>query len=162
MLCDAKIPDVQAGYEKGTTALTASLGGDLISGMQLDSDKVVDLGDLVIDNEVAGMVRRIVRGVEVNNETIALDLIGEIGPRGNYLQTLHTMRHFRQEIWVPNLTERKTWNAWEKAGAKDAFARAKDKVREILSAPKPDPLPKDVEKELDMIAIQARLSEERV
>jgi trimethylamine---corrinoid protein Co-methyltransferase len=160
MLCDAKISDVQAGYEKGTTALAAALGGDLISGMQLDSDKLVDLADLVIDNEVAGMVRRIIRGVDVNDETIALDLISEIGPGGNYLSTLHTMRHFREEMWLPTITERKTWNVWEKAGARDAVVRAKERVREVLSTYQPDPLPADVEKELDMIAAKARLSEE--
>jgi trimethylamine--corrinoid protein Co-methyltransferase len=159
MLCDAKISDVQAGYEKGTTGLAASLGGDLISGMQLDSDKMVDLADLVIDNEVAGMIKRIIRGVDVNDEKIAFDLINEIGPGGTYLATLHTMRHFREEIWLPTITERRTWAVWEKEGSRDALARAKETAKEILSSHHPVHLPPDVEKELDVIAASAKLSE---
>ncbi len=160
MLCDAKIPDVQAGYEKGTTALAASLGGDLISGMQLDSDKVVDLADLVIDSEVAGMVRRMMCGVKVDDETIAFDVIRETGPGGNYLETLHTLKHFRGEIWLPDITERRTWSVWEREGCKDGLARSKEKAREILLNHRPERLSMDVEKELDSIVANAKLSEE--
>lgn len=160
MLCDAKIPDVQAGYEKGLTALTASMGGDLISGMQLDSDKAVDLADLVIDDEVIGMTRRIIRGVEVTDETTAVDLISEVGHGGNYLATRHTMKHFRKEIWVPKITERRTWEAWEKDGGRDALSRAQQQAKEVLATHRPAPLPPDVVRELERIAGAAKLAEE--
>lgn len=159
-LCDAKIIDVQAGYEKGITMLAASLGGDLISGMQLDSDKVVDLADLVIDNEVAGMVKRIMLGVSVNNETLAFDVLKEVGPGGTFLSTLHTLKHYRNEIWMPKITERRTWKAWEEDGRKDGLARAREVAKGILANHWPEPLPKDVQKELDQIAAGARLREE--
>ncbi len=160
MLCDAKISDVQAGYEKGITTLAASLGGDLISGMQLDSDKIVDLSDLVIDDEVIGMVKRILRGVNVNDASIAFEVIAEVGPGGTYLDNMHTLQNYRTEIWMPKITERRTWNVWKEDGRKDGLARAKEKAKEILANHSVEPLPKDVQHELDTIAKNARLVEE--
>lgn len=128
--------------------------------MQLDSDKAVDLADLVIDDEVIGMTRRIIRGVEVTDETTAVDLISEVGHGGNYLATRHTMKHFRKEIWVPKITERRTWEAWEKDGGRDALSRAQQQAKEVLATHRPAPLPPDVVRELERIAAAAKLAEE--
>ena len=78
---------------------------------------------MVIDNEIIRMVRHILKGFEVNQETIPLDVIGEVGPGGNYLTTEHTLKHFRRELWFTKLWDRNPWTVWEKEGATEVAER---------------------------------------
>jgi len=83
-------------------------GVGLIWGMgQLESEKTISLGRLVIDDEVIGYCRRMARGLEVSAETIALDLIREVGIGGSYLETEHTLEHFRTSLWQPKISNRR-------------------------------------------------------
>ena len=87
---------------------------------------------------------------EINDDTLALDLIDEVGPDGQYLDHPHTLKHFRDR-WYPELFERGNYNQWQAKGAKDLGERATEKVDEILENHKPQLLPEDMVKALRKI-----------
>ena len=89
----------------------------------------------VIDNEISGMVMRAVQGIEVNDETLAFDLIKKVGPGGHFVSERHTRRHMRSEQYFPQLSDRDDRTKWHAGGAKDARARASERVFEILNKP---------------------------
>ena len=99
---------------------------------------------VVMVDEIAGMIRRLMRGITVNEETLARDVIREVGPGGNFLGEEHTVRHFREEHWFPTLLDRNNYTEWRAAGAKTMGQRVSEKVRHILETHRPDPLPEDV------------------
>jgi len=101
----------------------------------------------VVSDEVIGMVRRITGGIEVNEETMALDLIDEIGPGGEFLTSDHTLKHFR-ENWRPRLISRLPYDKWVDGGKKDLGARANERARHILENHVPRPLDEKVRAEL--------------
>jgi trimethylamine--corrinoid protein Co-methyltransferase len=95
----------------------------------------------VIDNEILGMVMRVVRGIEVNDESLAVDVIDQVGPGGHYLMADHTLQHMRTEFHYPSeVVNRQGWETWQAAGAQDARARARRIARDILANHKPEPL----------------------
>jgi trimethylamine---corrinoid protein Co-methyltransferase len=106
---------------------------------------------LVIDDEIGGQILRILRGFEINEETLALDVIRNVGPGGHYLQTDHTRQHFRHELSLPALADRHTWDTWAANGKKDTFARAQERVEDLLAAHRPIPLPEDRARAVDDI-----------
>ncbi len=140
---DSKVPDAQAAYEKMMTVVLPALAGvdcmSLVGGM-LDFALSASYEQMVIDNEIAGQVLRLVKGFKVDDESLAVEVIKETGPGGNYLQHEHTLKHFREELWIPELTDRSNRVAWETSGAKDIKERAKEKVEDILSSHKPQGL----------------------
>ena len=146
---DSKIPDQQAGYERASNFLMSALGGTNLyvdSTGALETERLCSYEQVAIDNEILQMVYRILRGIEVTDETLALDVIRNVGPLGaHFLSQEHTRRHMRTELWIPDLTDRNTWEGWERAGGKDIRERAKEKVRKILTEHWPKPLSKDVE-----------------
>jgi trimethylamine--corrinoid protein Co-methyltransferase len=149
-MTDAKIPDVQAGFEKAMSAVLAALAGSNFihhaAGM-LENMNMVAPEQFVIDNEILGMAMRVVRGVEVNDDTLALDAIDEVGPGGHYLLSDHTVRHMRSEFYYPSdVVDRQGWEMWQQDGALDAQARAKLIARDILAHHQPEPLDPDVER----------------
>ena len=95
----------------------------------------------VIDNELLGMAMRSVRGIEVNDDTLAMDAIDRVGPGGHFLMDEHTLRFMRTEHYFPsNIFDRQDRETWEKAGSIDAWERAKDAARHFLANHTPDPL----------------------
>jgi len=148
--------DAQAGHEKTLTGLAAALAGtNLIYGPgMLDSGNTLDCAMMVIDDEIARMIRGYVAGVVVDDETLALDEIHAIGPFGDYLSTDHTYAHMRDSS-VSDLLDRRVRSEWEADGALDMRARATAKAREILAEHKPEPLPADVAAELSAIVARA-------
>jgi trimethylamine--corrinoid protein Co-methyltransferase len=96
------------------------------------------------------MVRRIYRGIDVNEETLALDLIDEVGPGGEFLTSEHTLRYFR-ENWYSDLIQRIPHEKWVDEGRKDLGTRANEKAREILENHQPKSLNENVQKELKKI-----------
>lgn len=156
MIIASKIIDAQAGYEKAITALMSGLGGVNIScGMQLDCENLVSFEDHVVNNEIVGAVLRILRGFEVNEETLAVKVIDQMGPEGVYLKSKHTLKHYKTEFWAPEITERRSYKEWFDDGAKDMWQRAKEKTAQILANHKPQPLRPGAEEELDRIARDA-------
>ena len=110
---------------------------------------------LVMGDEVIGMVRRFVQGVEVNPETLARDVIEQVGPGGNFLMEDHTHRHFREEHWIPTLMARQSFDQWSREGKKTMGDRIRDKVRSILETHKVPRLPDSILTELDRIKREA-------
>ena len=157
---DSKIPDQQAGYERGINFLTHALGGTNLyvdATGALEQERLCSYEQVVIDNEILQMVYRILKGIKVTDETLAVDVIEKVGPLGtHFLSQEHTRKYMRKEFWFPDLTDRNRWKAWEKMGAKDIRERAREKAKKILKEHWPKPLPKDIEKDLDRAAREAQ------
>jgi trimethylamine--corrinoid protein Co-methyltransferase len=105
---------------------------------------------LVSMDEVVGMVTRFMQGVEVSDETLALDVIDQVGPGGHFLGEAHTVRHYR-ENWFPRLHDRHNRAGWEQAGAQTLGDRARARVQEILETHQPVPLDGAVSARLEAI-----------
>jgi len=150
-LTESKIPDVQAGYEKATGALLVGLAGanyiHNAAGM-LESTTTVAYEQYIIDNEIIGMVMRALKGIEVNEETLALEVIDKVGPGGNFLAEPHTVAHMRSEFFFPSLSDRSNREKWLAEGGKDARQRAKEIAINILATHKPLAIPGEVDKEI--------------
>ncbi|NIS69714.1 MAG: trimethylamine methyltransferase [Proteobacteria bacterium] len=132
---DSKVPDAQAAYEHALTIPYVALSGvthvSCGAGF-LDFVLTVSFEQYVIDNEIIGMVKRMRRGFEVNQETMALDLIERIGPGGNFVTEEHTVRHMREELFQPILSDRQEREQWLEAGGKDARERARDLAKNYI------------------------------
>jgi len=101
-------------------------------------------------DEFIGQVRRMMEGIRVDREYLAVDTIKRVGPGGHFLQDDHTLNHFR-ENWQPDLTDRKTYETWKMEGAMSMGQRAKEKVRHILDNYRPQPLQAEVDAKIDKI-----------
>ena len=136
---ESKRPDFQAGFERMGTLLPAVLAGvNLITcAGTLDGTMLEDHAMLLLDDEICGAALRIARGIEVNADTLALDLIKDIGFSGNYLAETHTANHFRNELFIPKLYSREPYDTWEKGGEKLAMDNARERVRKILDEHEP-------------------------
>jgi trimethylamine--corrinoid protein Co-methyltransferase len=147
---EAKREDLQAGLERTATLLAAVLAGvnfitcgGTLDGTMLESDAL-----LMLDDELCGAALRVARGIEVDEGTLALDLIKQIGFSGNYLAEEHTVSRFRQEHYIPNLLPREPYDTWEEAGERSALDHAKDLVRDVLAKHQPRKLDPALEQEL--------------
>jgi len=141
-MTDAKSPDCQAGYEKAlAVALAAHAGCNNISesaGM-LGSLMALSLEAMVIDNDMLGAVLRTVRGIEVSDETLSLDVIEKVvHGEGHFLRTQQTLGLMRTEYEYPALADRRTPGEWESAGSPDIRQQAGERVRQILSSHYPE------------------------
>lgn len=137
-MTDAKMPDNQAGFEKGiSVALAALAGGNYISEVagMLASLIGCSFEAIVIDNDMLGVIQRVLRGIEVSDETLSLDVIrGAVDGPGHFLAAGQTISLARSEYLYPELADRSAIGAWNEAGSKDILARAGDRVRDILSS----------------------------
>lgn len=136
-LTESKIPDTQAGYEKGMNILLAAMGGSNYihhaAGM-LDSMLTVGYEQYVLDDEIIGAACKVLKGIDTDPEHLALEVIAAIGPGGNYITSPHTMRHMRSEYFTGNgVSDDKDFAKWKAQGSKDARTRAKIIVKKILS-----------------------------
>jgi len=152
-LTDAKCADAQNGMEKATTLLLAALAGTDLSGHMgiCGPDEGASLCQLIIDNEVISYVRRILRGLQVSNETLAFDVIKRVGIGGDFFTDQHTLRHFRNEIWFPELLDRGGWELWSERGRKSLLDKAVERRKRLLRDHKVEPLNEDISQELDRI-----------
>ena len=143
-MTEAKIPDIQAGMEKAQSVIQVALAGANFihhaAGI-LEDMSTIAYEQFVIDNDLLGMAMRAVRGIEVNDDTLALDTIDRVGPGGHYLMDEHTLRHMRTEHYYPSAVfDRQRREIWEQAGGTDAWTRAKEIARRILAEHQPKPL----------------------
>ena len=154
---DSKVPDVQAGFERAMTLTTSILtGADIITGFGgLNSANTMSPELLVIDNEIVDAIFRVARGFEVNEDTLAVEVIDKVGPGGHFLGQRHTLEYFKKETWIPRLSDRRDFVGWQKAGSRSLDEVAREKAREILATHKVMPLPEDVEKEIGRILKRA-------
>ena len=148
-MTDAKIPDIQAGFEKGMSVVLAALAGSNFihhaAGM-LENMNLVAAEQFVIDNEIIGMALRVLKGVEVSEDTLALDVVDEVGPGGHYLMSEHTLQHMRSEFYYPSaVVNRKDWESWHADGRSDARERAKQVARQLLTDHKPQQIQPEID-----------------
>ncbi len=161
---DAKLFDQQAGIEAALWMLLNALaGGNLIHDVGYIEAGLTASYDLIVAmDEVAGLVERFMGGIEVNAETLALDVIDRVGPGGHFLEEEHTYRHFR-ENWYPQLFDRKSRLDWEAEGGLTLGDRARARVRSILESHQPPPLAETTRSQLDTVIqrAEARLESNR-
>jgi trimethylamine--corrinoid protein Co-methyltransferase len=124
--------------------LPALAGANLIYGLgMIEMGMTIDYGQLVMDNEFAKMIKHVVQGIAVNDETLAVDVIHEIGVGKDFLSHENTFKHMRSQS-QPKLIDRRTREDWDAAGRTDIYQRALEQARYILENHQPDPLPEDV------------------
>jgi trimethylamine--corrinoid protein Co-methyltransferase len=153
---DAHSAGAQSVLERLLTLLPPALAGvDLINLSTLDTKMSFCLEQLVLDDLLAALAGRYLRGMAVDGEHLALGLIDEVGPGGAFVTTAHTLRHFRDELLIPDLVERGPRQAWLGAGAPELQTRAREQVRHILAEHRPPPLPGNVAARLDEIVAAA-------
>ena len=143
-MTDSKVADAQAGHEKGyTVALAAQAGADMINlsvGM-LGSITVASCEALVIDDDMCGAILRSVRGVEVRDELIDIEMIERVATgEGHYLGEAQTLARMRTEYVYPKLGDRRGVGEWIEAGRSSIWDRARSRVDDILAAQAPDHL----------------------
>jgi len=142
---DSKLIDAQAAIQGAMSILMAAeSGANLVHDcgyIEYGSTSSTEM--LVMDDEIIGMVKRIMRGIEVNNETLAVDVIDKVGPGGHFLRSEHTRKYFKSETWLPALIDRKVYEAWKTEGSKPMSERIKKKTQMIINEHQAAPLPQD-------------------
>jgi len=154
---DAKLPDEQAAAEAAFSLILETLcGAQMVHDVgYLEGGMCNSLEQMVICDELIHYVKRFMQGLEVSEETLALDVIDEIGPHGDFLGTEHTKRHYRED-WYPQLFDRNSFESWAAAGSKTLRQRASERVEEILAEHEPEPLPPDVQRRIDEVVSRAK------
>ncbi len=154
---DSKLTDEQAAIEYAISIMmSAQSGANLIHDVgYIEHGNTASLDALVMANDLIGYAKRFVNGIEVNEETLALDVIDKVGPGGNFLTEKHTLKHFKTETWYPPLFTRTIYENWVSDGKKTLTQRSHDKLLDILEHYEPDPLSKDVQQKLRGIVERA-------
>lgn len=149
-MCDSKLPDMQAGYEKGVTAgISAMTGINMLyesAGMHA-SLLGFCLESLLIDNDMLGSINRNVRGIEVNEDTLSLEVISQVcveGP-GHYLGNEQTLQLMQKDYVYPQVANRMSPKEWNEAGKPEIVERAAARKREILSTYYPEYIPRHID-----------------
>ncbi len=151
---DSKTVDAQTAYEKSFASLAAISAGADFCDLFIGSTEAFNSWSpvqAVIDEEIASNALRFAQGIEVNDETLSVDVIGKVGPMGSYLKQKDTMQRFRKEHSFAELTDRNTRTAWEAAGSKDTKRRAKERMTALLNSHTPEPLETEVRKNIDSL-----------
>jgi len=148
---DSKILDIQAGYESSFGVLLMAICGatyvSAISGL-LESAFSFSLEKAVIDDEIVGMTKRVLKGIATTPEHYAFELIASVGPGGNFLFEQHTVEYMRKEFFYPEVSELSSWSGWEKKGKSTALKKAREKAEKIIASHSISPLPDDVIKQI--------------
>ena len=160
---EAKVLDLQAAIESTMQIVLSGLSGaTLVHDVGfLDCADIGSLEMLVMNDEIIAMTRRIMRGIEVSDDTLMLDLIDRIGPGGEFMSTKETAKRCRAEIWTPTLMDRDPWVNWEAASSLTMHDRIQARVREILATHEPPPLPEGTAEKIETILEAAEAREKR-
>ena len=150
-MTDSKLLDCQAGYESGMMNLLVAMSGanyihDAAGLMEFDLTASYE--KLVIDDEIIGRCMRVLRGIEVNDDTIALDLMLEVGAGGDFLAQEHTIKYMRSEFAPNTVSDREHREQWAADGSKDSFARAHEAALKILAEHSPMPINPEVDRQI--------------
>lgn len=155
---DAKVPSCEAGMQAAFNTVVCIMAGalglecfGLLSGGEIGSPV-----QLVIDNEYVGALKRFVSGFEMNEETLAFDLIRQVGPGGVFTAEPHTARHYRQEHWQPALFSREAMNAWIAEGHQTAEDKACEIVQRLWAEHHPQNIDEDTDRALLAVIQKAR------
>ncbi|GAB4344153.1 MAG: glycine betaine--corrinoid protein methyltransferase [Candidatus Abyssubacteria bacterium] len=155
---DSKTLDIQCGFERAMNLHMAYMSGiNYITCAGTLERTVTGSHELmVLDNELIGMLKRVARGIDVNDETLAVDVICNLGWNENYMDQMHTAQHFRSELFLSNLVDHDSRDAWVTAGSKTMLDRCAERVRQIVANHKPNTLSSalemDMQKFIDEVA----------
>jgi trimethylamine--corrinoid protein Co-methyltransferase len=154
---DSKLDDNQAALEGAISNLFAGLcGSDLIHNVGfIEACMTGSLRYLIMMDESIGYVKRVLRGIDVNEDTLAVDVIDKVGPGGHFLNEDHTLRHFKTETWYPTLMDRRHYQDWVRLGSKSMGDRAQEKLNTILDTHRVKPLRPDIQTKIDAILATA-------
>lgn len=148
---EAKIPDMQAVYEKTFAICQCVLSGSNcihhVAGM-LESMMKVNYSQMVIDNEIAGMAMRALRGIELDEDRLATNTIDAVGPGGSYIATKHTVKYMRTEFYEPVLADRHNYDTWRHLQVRDLHKRAAREAKKILKEHQPIGIPPEIDQEI--------------
>ncbi len=158
---DSKTLDGQAMIEGSLSCFFSALaGGDLTHAVgYTESAMTGSVFQLAAMDEAIGYSRRITRGIEVNEDTLAVDVIHTVGPNGHYLREKHTRRHYKTEFWYPNLCDRRNFEEWDAMGRTTMKDRTVARVQDILATHQPSPIKPETQAVIDHVLAEA---EERV
>jgi len=154
-MADTKVVDAQTGLESASGAILGALAGvNMMSGPgMMDFESCFSFEKLVIDAEIVGMAKRLVRGVDDSESPLALGVMREVGHAGNFLKSKHTRRHFREEDYIPTeVIDRDFRQTWFDKGAMDATARAHRRAQQLIAAYEPATLSDTAIRDLEAIA----------
>jgi trimethylamine--corrinoid protein Co-methyltransferase len=148
---EAKTFDIQCGFERVRTMMLAAMAGaNYITCVGTMESTMAGGHELaVIDNDLIGMIKRSLRGIEITDETLALDVIKKVGPGGSYIMESHTFDHFREEVYISDIANQETRDAWLEKGQKGILESAREEARRILAEHRPADLDPKLLKELD-------------
>ena len=149
---DSKKLDAQSGHEFTLTAIIPALAGaNMIYGVgMLDSALTWDYASAYLQNEFIDMILKVVNGIQITDETLAMDVIREVGPAGEFITHEHTYNNFKK-LSNPKMMDRDNRENWEAAGSPDIAELAFEKSQDILKNYQPEPRSEKVQKELDSI-----------
>jgi len=157
-MSDAKIVDAQCGLEScGGTLMAALSGANMVSGAgMLAFENCQSLEKLIVDAEIIGLAKRLITGIDIRDNPIALTLMREMGHKAEYITHDHTRQWFRDEFYIPSeLIDRRDSENWKTNGSKSTWDRAKARVNELLSVYQPSPISDELRSELGSIATKA-------
>jgi trimethylamine--corrinoid protein Co-methyltransferase len=150
-LTDSKHPDAQAGLEAGVT------GADIFGHMGISGvDQASSLDMLVLQCEIISYVESLMRSMDFSDEALGIEVIENVGPGGTFIDTQHTVEHFRRELWFPRLLDREYYQAWLENGAGGLEKRCAERKEEILAGHRPAPVSPELELALNEIVTAAR------
>jgi trimethylamine--corrinoid protein Co-methyltransferase len=151
-LTDSSSPDAQAGFESMLSLMTTvNSGVDFVlhSAGILSSYLAFSYEKFVMDDEMCGMIRHFRKGILVEPDTLAYDVIANVGPGGNFLMEMHTVERCRSEYWEPNLVDRRGLETWINSGRQDAVDHANKRWRKLLAEHTDPPLDETIRRQLD-------------
>jgi len=156
---NACVPGIQAGVEKAISMLSVVQAGAIGFGTVGHLENAITFSplQLVIDNEIARYVRRSIRGIEVNNETLALDLIEETGIGGNTINSLHTAEHFKDELLLSPFFDARVWGVGDSLDKERFEKLAMTKLRELLKEENAPVLSEEQELAIDEVVKEAQM-----
>jgi len=140
---DSQIPDGQATFEAGLLCFLSEMAGSNLNHDvgYLDFGRTGSLEMIVVLDEIIDQVRRLYRGIPVNDEMLAVDVVKEVGADGNFLTQMHTINHLRSTQWQPKLICREGYEKWQTAGRTSLLDRGREKLQQILQDHQPVPIP---------------------
>lgn len=157
-LTDSKCVDAQAGLESGVTlAMAAAAGADIFGHMGICGvDQAASLDIMMMQHEIISYIESMMRQVDISDDALGIDVLQEVGPGGILIDRMHTVEHFRKELWSPKLLDRNYYQAWLDGGATNMQQRCKAMKDDILKNHQPEPVSKELEKLLDEVVAAAK------
>ncbi|MDM8555530.1 trimethylamine methyltransferase family protein [Desulfococcaceae bacterium HSG7] len=150
---DAKVLDAQSGAEAMFSVFAQGLSGlNLIHDVgYMDMSMACAVEQLVLGNEIVGMVKHFMRGMDFSAEQMASGIWEEVGPAGHFLDHAHTLKHFKKELWRPEIFTRKPISTWKADGERDTETRIREKIQDLAENYTPEALPDSVIEKLEKI-----------